>query len=196
MNVIEIRAARQVGVSYPNRTIELVVMPYEDEALVEYKGRWITEICSRGAFDGVESRPNRVKVNRDHDYTRTIGRAINFHPSREEGLVAEIKIARTELGDEALTLADDEILDASAGFGVMKDGETWETRDRRRLTKLWLDHIALTPIPAFENARVLAVRDRTETGHVRPVTPLLDQLRVQELERAYADLDNRYRVGR
>ena len=39
------------------------------------------------------------------------------------GLVAELQIAKTLLGDETLALADDRCLDASVGFGVHPDGE-------------------------------------------------------------------------
>ena len=58
----------------------------------------------RGAFDGIQRRPNRIKVNRDHNLERTVGKAVAFHPSRDEGLVAEVKISRTLLGDETLSL--------------------------------------------------------------------------------------------
>src|SRR4029077_6248918 len=70
------RSATQIGVNYPDRIIELVVMPYETETLVERDGRMVREIISRGAFDGIERRANRIRVNRDHDVTRTIGRAV------------------------------------------------------------------------------------------------------------------------
>jgi HK97 family phage prohead protease len=191
---LEYRAATQVGVDYPNRTIDLVVMPYDTEALVEYQGRMIRELVERGAFDGIERRANRVRVNRDHDVTRTVGRAVAMHPSRQEGLVAEIKIVQTPLGDETLALADAECLDASAGFLPMPGGERWEGRSLRRLSKLWLGHIAMTPEPAYHDARVLAVR-----SHQEPPTPVgaaprpnLLELRLEELEKAYADLDRRY----
>ena len=50
-------------------------------------------------------------------------------------------------------------MDASAGFNVLRGGEKWSTdRSRRRLTRLWLDHIALTAAPAYEGAMVLDVR--------------------------------------
>ena len=94
---LEYRSATQIGVSFPKRSIELIVMPYETETAVPYEGRVVREIVSRGAFDGIERRANRVRVNRDHDVTRTIGRALAFHPSREEGLVAELRIASTVL---------------------------------------------------------------------------------------------------
>ena len=40
--------------SFPDRTIELIVMPYEQETIVS-TGRMIEEIVSRGAFDGIET---------------------------------------------------------------------------------------------------------------------------------------------
>ena len=153
-----LRAAKLVDVSFPERTLELIVMPYETEAHVGYQGRMVTEVISRGAFDGIERRANRVRVNRDHALERTVGRALAFHPSREEGLVAEVKIANTDLGQETLELAADGCLDASAGFLPMRGAMRWETRARYRVSKAWLGHIALTPEPAYEGARILAVR--------------------------------------
>ena len=91
----------------------------------------VDEIISRGAFDGIERRANRVRVNRDHDLRPAPSAAPSaFHPSREEGLVAEVRIAKTELGDETLALADDGCLDASAGFLPMDGGQKWETPHR------------------------------------------------------------------
>jgi HK97 family phage prohead protease len=186
---LEFRAATQIGVDFPKRTIELIVAPYESEALVEYKGRMVREVFTAGAFDGIERRANRIRVNRDHDVTRTVGRAIALHPSRSEGLVAEVKIARTVLGDETLTLADEEILDASAGFLPMPGGETWTGRNHRRIVKAWLGHIAMTPDPAFEDARVLAVRSAQEaSGDAAAPTPNLDVVRGWLLADRYAQL--------
>ena len=194
---LRFRQAKQLGVSWPERIIELVVMPYEEETLVEHpteRGRMVREIISRGAFDGIERRANRVKVNRDHDVTRTVGRAVAFHPSRTEGLVAEVRIAATPLGDETLTLAEEEILDASAGFLPMPGGEKWETRSRMRITRGWLGHIAMVPDPAYETARVLAVRQATAAlenpgaAGERPPTPNLDALRAAILTERYGQL--------
>ena len=186
------RTASLVGVSFPQRTIEMVVMPYEEETLVERAGRMVREIISRGAFDGIERRANRIRVNRDHDLQRTVGRAVAFHPSREEGLVGEIRIAQTPLGDETLTLADDGILDASAGFLPFPGGEKWETRSRVRMLKCWLGHIALTPDPAYVGARVLSVRqapEHVEREHELLVTPNLDSVKAWRLQDRYASLD-------
>jgi phage head maturation protease len=197
---LEYRSAELAGVSYPNRTIELVVMPYEVEAMVPYHGKLITEICSRGAWDGVEGRTGRIRVNRDHDVRRTCGRSTAFHPSRREGLIAELRISKTELGEETLALADDGVLDASAGFALMHDRQTgkikpgaevWETRSRRRLNHLYLDHIALTPEPAYETANVLAVRAQDPAAAAEAM-PNLERLRLLELQEAYARIDAKY----
>jgi phage head maturation protease len=189
---LRFRHAETIGVSFPKRTIELIVSPYETEALVPYKGRMVTEIFARGAYDGIERRANRIRVNRDHVAARTVGRALAFHPSREEGLVAELRIAQTELGDETLTLADEDCLDASAGYLPMPGGEKWETRNRCRITKAWLGHIALVPEPAYEAARVLAVRNVQPVipGEEREPTPNLDQVRAWLLEERYSSIEH------
>jgi phage head maturation protease len=190
---LRFRQAETIGVSFPERTIELIVTPYETEALVPIGGRMVTEIFSRGAYDGIERRANRIRANRDHMRERTVGRAIALHPNREEGLVAVLRIARTELGDETLQLADEDCLDASAGYLPMPGGEKWESRNRMRVTKAWLGHIALTPEPAYEDAKVLAVRNAEPRlpGEQIP-TPNLDSLRDARLAALYADLDRRY----
>jgi len=186
------RIAQQVGVSFPKRTIELIVIPYETEALVPFKGRMVTEVISKCAFDGIERRANRIRVNRDHQVERTVGRAVALHPSREEGLVAEIRIAQTALGDETLQLADEEILDASAGYlPILPGGEVWESRNRVRIEKAWLGHIAMTPDPAYPDARVLAVRHETSPAIVleeKVPTPNLDAVRAWQLEERYSQL--------
>jgi HK97 family phage prohead protease len=191
--VVEVRNAPLIEVRYPQRIIELIAMPYEQLAVVEHpvgSGRLIREICSRGAYDGVQRRANRVKVNRDHEIARTVGRCLTLHPSRSEGLVAELKIAATPLGDETLALAADGILDASAGFLPFPGTEQWlENRTLRRLTKCWLGHIALTPEPAYEGANMLAMRGAVDRQPSRPATPVptpnLDQVRLWELEQRF-----------
>jgi HK97 family phage prohead protease len=193
---LHLRSSEVVGVSFPQREIDLVVIPYETEAQVRHprEARMITEVVSRGAFDGIERRANRVRVNRDHLVTRTVGRAVAFYPSREEGLVARVRIARTVLGDETLALADDEILDASAGFVPMRpDGETWESRTRCRIRRAWLAHIALTPEPAYETANVLAIRDRDDVPELAG-SPNLASLQIEEWRAKLDEIDARYRL--
>jgi HK97 family phage prohead protease len=194
---LEIRNASIAGVRHGDRIIELVVMPYNAEAIVRHEGRMVREVCLPGAFAGLERRANRIRVNRDHDPQRTIGRALTFHTDRDEGLISELRVARTPLGDETLELADEGILDASAGFLPMPGGESWhERRTLRKLHKVWLGHIALTPDPAYVDARVLAVRDADPPAPPAPraALPNLDALRERELLARYVELDAKYGV--
>lgn len=175
---LEYRAATaQLSVDFAERTIDLLAMPYDTDAAVMVHGRPVLESCAPGAFDGCERRANRLKVNRDHDLTRTVGRAAALHPRADLGLVAELRIARTALGDETLGLAADQALEASVGFAVMRGGEQWlEQRSRRRLTRCFLDHIALVPEGAYEG-RVLSVRAHEPAEPVeRVLTPNLDEV--------------------
>lgn len=173
---LEFRSAGDLSVDFAERMITLVAMPYDEDAAVVVHGRAVTESCAPGAFDGVERRANRVKVNRDHDYQRTIGRAVGLHPSRSEGLVAELRIAKTALGDETLALADDHSLEASVGFAILPGGERWlEGRNRRRLERVFLDHIAMVPEGAYD-AQVLDVRALMFAPVERVATPTLDEI--------------------
>jgi len=174
------RAAELVDVRHADRIIELIVIPYEREAVVPYEGRMCRETISRGSFDGIERRANRIRANREHKRELTFGRAVALHPTRSEGLCAEIKVARTPLGDETLDLAEDGCLDASAGFLPFPGGMVWEERSRYRVTKAWLGHIAMTSEPAYEDAAVLAVRHQQQLTASK--TPNLDQVRAWRLD--------------
>jgi len=203
---IEHRSAQLAEVNFAKRLIELIVVPYERAAEIVLRGRLVTEVVSRGAFDGIERRSSQIRANRDHQRERTVGRAVALHPSRREGLVAEVKISRTPLGEETLVLADDGVLDASAGFGLLRENgrvkagaEVWETRDRRRLNHLFLDHIALVPDPAYEDAKVLAVRAASAAAATvdaaASTTPNLAALQLLEQRALLADIDRRYGLG-
>jgi uncharacterized protein len=208
--MIEVRSAQLADVNFPQRLIELIVMPYEVETEVLHHGRMIREVCTRGAYGNVHNNARRIAVNRDHDHRRICGKAVTLHPSREEGLVAELKMSRTQDGEEALVLADDGILDASAGFELLRQGpngtgpvypdaEVWDGRGLRRLNRLKLDHIALVPDPAYTDARVLAVRNAQEAEGAAAAaepTPNLDQLRYDEYRALEAVIDDRYGLRR
>jgi HK97 family phage prohead protease len=175
---LEVRGGGVVGsVSFPKRTVTVVAVPYDTAAdIVDRDGREYAEQFARGAFNGVQSRTGRIKVNRDHDVRRPVGRALELHPSRAEGLVAELRISATALGDETLALADDGVLDASVGFGVKAGDVEWGAgRRSRTIRRAFLDHIALVADPAYETANVLDVRHVEATGP-QSATPLLDEI--------------------
>ena len=205
MNEIEFRAAQVAQVSYPHRTATVIVAPYETPTVIHTPARSFTEVVGRGAYDGVQTRAGKIKANRDHNWERLAGRVTALYPDREEGLVAEVRMSRTPLGDETLELCADEVLSVSAGFGLMREGgsegpvkrgaETWEAnRTVRRLNELWLDHVAFVPNPAYESATVLDVRRHEEPADDGLVVarPNLAQFQVHNWRAEMAAIDARY----
>jgi HK97 family phage prohead protease len=185
---IEIRTATAMEVRYPERQIDLVAVPYDEMTEVLYRGRPIRESVTRGAFEGIQMRSHSFKVNRAHDGERPVGWVTKFRPRDERGLVAEIDvIPNVRDGDEALELAAAGLLGASIGFAVLN--EDWSVdRKERRVTKAWLDHIALTGTPAYQGAQVLAVRatDGPASPAARVPTPNLDLVRLWQMQDRYS----------
>lgn len=187
---VEHRESTVADVRFPERIIEVVVAPYDEPAAVEYRGELWNESFERGAWDGIETRPEskQVKANRDHDRVRLVGKAVRFEPSRTEGLVAEVRIAKTPLGDETLALAEEDMLGVSAGFAAkMRDQIFDRAKMTRRITRAFLDHIAFVgggPLaggPAYAGAGIVDIRSDGrsdgDAAHLpKLVTPNLDEL--------------------
>ncbi|AVO21610.1 capsid maturation protease [Mycobacterium phage MooMoo] len=168
------------GVDFAQRLITVIAVPYEQPAPVEYRSEMWNEVFERGAFSSVTSgAPHRVRVNRDHNKTRTVGKVVKFWPDREDGLITDVRIAKTPLGDETLALADEDMLSASVGFGVRPTDQVLDRRSMtRRIKAAYLDHLSFVESPAYAGAQVLAVRssDAGEAARLDPLrTPLLDQ---------------------
>jgi HK97 family phage prohead protease len=172
---VEIRSAQIQSVDYAERIIELIVIPYDEETVVEYRGKMIRESVEPGAFVGIETRGDHVTANREHDYARTFGKAVEYQ-HEQAGLVARVHVSETPLGDETLRLADDGVLKGSAGMVVRRSDQVVKN-GLRRIKRGFLDHIALVPNPAYRGAGVLAVRQGQPSQvveEVDPPTPKLD----------------------
>jgi HK97 family phage prohead protease len=174
---LEYRKATSLDVRYPERVIDLIAVPYNEETRVLHHGRWIVESIAPGSFAGVKLEDRHIIVNRGHDTERPLGKVFGLHPNNHRGLRTEIKIVGTPAGDEVLELAAEELLGASVGFAPYPGGETYsQDRTRRTITRAFLGHIALTGTPAYEGAQVLAVRSEP-VAEVRPIpTPNLDRV--------------------
>lgn len=185
---IEARAATVGEVNYPERMIEVLAVPYDQEALVEYRGELWNESFAPGSFNGVEKVPGRIKAFRDHEAGEQlrgtsrrglIGQVVGLHPDRSEGLGAEVKIAKTPLGDETLSLADEGILGVSVGFGVRGSDQVLNRANRtRRIVRAFLDHLAFPDDGAYAGAQVIGVRSahREAADLERLETPRLDEV--------------------
>lgn len=178
---IEYRHASVTGIDIKERMAELIAVPYDEEAKVEYRGEIWDESFAPGSFEGLDTRPDHLRptANRDHDATRLVGVAEKTYPNRAEGLLSEVRIAEGPLGDDTLGLLKIGALKASVGFGVLG---SWQelNKPKRRINKAYLDHIAFVAAPAYAGARVLSVRtddDWREAADLPPLnTPNLDEV--------------------
>jgi phage head maturation protease len=176
------RSSTVADVNFSQRIIEVIAAPYDEETVVPWRGEAWREMFLRGAWDGIEKRPNRVRANREHDKSRTVGKVVNFWPSRQEGLVAAVRIAQTPLGDETLALANEDCLGCSVGYAARgRDVELDKTSrpGLRRVKRAFLDHLAFDPDPFYAGATVLSVRSASAPAvdlAPRVETPALDEL--------------------
>lgn len=183
---VELRSAAVDKIDYTQRIITVIAAPYEQRALVPYRGEVWSELFTRGAFNAIMDRPNRIRANRDHNKSRTVGKIVRFLPERDDGLIADVKIAQTELGNETLALADDDCLSASVGFAVRPGDQMLDRASKtRRVNVAILDHLAFVEDPAYAGAKVLDVHD----GHGEFVDAAnLSPLRTPNLDREISEI--------
>lgn len=188
--MVETRSAIVGNVDWGQRIITVIAVPYEQPAQVPFRSEVWNEVFSRSAFSGIESRvgnaaSRRIPVvaalkvpDREHD-GRIVGKVVGADPNHPEGLVTEVYVSRTPLGDDTLTLANDDALSASVGY-MVKDPYRDQALDRRskvrRINRAFLDHLAFVGVPAFSGARVLSVRgEGNGEAALPPARPLVDQ---------------------
>jgi len=151
-------ATEVLDVDGRQRVVTCIVVPWGEAAVVPFKGDLWEEVFSRNAFDTHAN--SGVRVNRGHDKQRTVGKVVNRR-NDERGHIADVRIAETSLGDETLTLAEEDCLSVSAGFFVLPHGEILNRGKRTRtITRAALDHISFVESPAYSGSRVLAVRNQ------------------------------------
>jgi phage head maturation protease len=208
---IEIRSGtgyEVAEVNFPKRIVTVLAMPYERPTQIVGRGRVYTEVVSRTAFVGAEKRASQIRANRDHSWDKLVGKIVGLHPSRKEGLVAEVRMFKTDIGERTLVECDEGGLDASAGFLLLRqngntgpvyaDAEVWEQNHTvRRLNRLRLDHLAFVPNPAYPDAAVLDVRSGDAAAQELPAsafasTPNRDSLTLAALQAEKAALDARW----
>src|SRR5688572_22141191 len=108
--------ASLADVDVKQRIIDMVAVPWNQEADVPWRGEMWREVFRRGAFDGIEDHAGRIRVNRQHVEGDTVGKVLLLEPSADIGLLARVKIAQTLRGDETLQLAEEDMLSPSVGW--------------------------------------------------------------------------------
>ena len=138
----------------PRRRISGMVVPWNKVASSGgYQWRF-----ERGSI-GLPVRLDRIKLLRDHDMHKPVGKALGFD-DREDGLWGEFYVMQGPTGDEVLAGAADGILDGFS-VGPSIDPDAWEydsARVRRVFAKVPLVETTITAYPSFDDARVASVR--------------------------------------
>ena len=176
---VEERAATLDRVDFGQRILTLVAVPYEQPTPVEYRGEVWREVFTATAFNGFDPGKRRVPVSAvlrapafDHNNGHLVGKVTGVYPDRGEGLVLDVRISHTPAGDETLQLAGDDALSPSVGFVARGGDHVLERRSMtRRINRAFLDHLSMVPTPAYDGARVLAMRGGTVVS-ARDMAPL------------------------
>ena len=132
-----------------------------------------TESFARGSFDkSVAERGTQVALYQQHAVQDTlpVGRAVAWD-NTPAGLVGDFRMSRTQRADEVLTLAEDgDVSGLSVGFRAIRSRT--EVRDGKPHVvriEAALDHVGFVATPAYDEARVLAVREYDpDDGDVAP----------------------------
>jgi HK97 family phage prohead protease len=144
----------QFSVNRAERIIEGVALPY---GRIGSKGGMRFRF-ERGSLKWTD--PGRVKLLRDHDPSRPLGRAVALTDT-PAGLRVRFSIARGAAGDEALELAEDGVLDGlSVGTDFDMAADTVPDPRNRGVTLVRngsLREVSLTAMPAFDDARLTRV---------------------------------------
>lgn len=144
------------------RTVVGLAVPWDTPTRVSDGGAPYLEQFTRGAFSRtIAERTARVKFLAQHDrQALPIGRATALREDAA-GLYAELRVSATAAGDEVLTLIRDGALDGlSIGFRPVTPGPAVRIRPGELVTRteVRLDEISAVSFPAYEGARIAAVR--------------------------------------
>lgn len=168
VSMIETRSADMCDMNFEERIITVIAVPYEQATKVMFRHEPWDEVFSRSAFNGFDPQKRRIPVTAclevpDHNHSggRLVGRIVQTYPDKQDGLIADLKISRTDIGQETLELARDGAISPSLGF-MVKNPYQDEILDRRnkvrRVNRAFIDHLAFVAEPAYPGAKVLATR--------------------------------------
>lgn len=161
-----------------SRTITGVAVPYGVEATVTDGRRVVIEA---GALPTSGKAP---KLFMEHDSKQAVGTVINrMEASDGSGMLFKAKIAGTSLGNDALILASEGVLDSvSVGITPTK----WTTKDGVMHVKAakW-NELSIVATPAFDGATISTVTASAETPDENPTpTETVEETQVDQTPEA------------
>ncbi len=150
----QVTVAAQAGEETGERRIDAIAVPYNVFATVS-GGQ---EVMFKPGSLPVDGRNPRVFMY--HDSTKVVGSVIE-RLDTPEAMLASMKISRTALGDEALVLASDGVMDVSVGVNVLEYTE--DKQGRMVITAAEWQELSLVPTGAFSGATITDVAASAET---------------------------------
>jgi hypothetical protein len=150
----------------PRRTISGIAVPYGQVATVN-DGQRIRIEAGALPVDG-----KAPKLFLYHDASQPIG-TVTARVDTEEGMLFQAKIAKTALGDEALQLASEGVLD-SVSVGINPKKFSWDGDVMVVKKADWME-LSMVPIPAFAGATITEIaasadihHETNQTSHTEP----------------------------
>lgn len=125
------------------------------------------DVISKGAFNKtMQERGDSIKVLWQHN--EPIGKSVAMRTD-QKGLYVEGKISKTRLGDEAMELMKDGVIDQmSIGFSIPGGKYDYDEKGRRNIHEVKLYEYSLVTFPMNEKAIITSVksaRDLIKSGN-------------------------------
>lgn len=139
------------------RTIEGLAVPYERETKL---GPGYYETIALDAYQPAGG-VGHIKLLWRHDEVIGAGTAV----SSPDGVPIQARISQTSAGDDAYQLLKDGVVDSlSIGFIPLEYEETWDDDQNLhvRQKKIDIKEVSLVPWPAYDDAKVTKVREKTQ----------------------------------
>lgn len=139
------------------RTIEGLAVPYERETKL---GPGYYETIALDAYQPAGG-VGQIKLLWRHDEVIGAGTATSGH----DGVPIQARISQTSAGDDAYQLLKDGVVDSlSIGFIPLEYEETWDDDGSLHVRQKLIDvkEVSLVPWPAYDDAKVTKVREKTQ----------------------------------
>ena len=143
-----VTVAAAAGDETGERRIDAIAVPYNVFATVSDG----TQVMFRPGSLPVDGKAPRVFMY--HDSSKPVG-IVAERVDTDEAMLASMKISRTALGDEALVLAADGVMDVSVGVNPTE--YDFDDDGRMIVTAAEWQELSLVPIPAFAGATITDV---------------------------------------
>jgi HK97 family phage prohead protease len=141
------------------------------------------DIISKGAFNKTMERKDRIKVLWQHN--EPIGKSMGMSAD-SKGLFVEGKISKTRLGDEAIELMQDGVIDQmSIGFSIPSGKSDYNDKGNRLIHEVKLYEYSLVTFPMNEKAIITSVKSVSDA--IR--SGAYDNAEIKELSEALAELN-------